>query len=249
MSTGELFQEIYLCPDRCSVPAGVRLGPLLFAASLTAADPCSGRITALGLEAQLRAAFENVDRLLAAAGSGRQDVARATVFMSDLAERQLLNVVWEEIYPDPSDRPPHKYVRAALPDGVLAAVQVLALMGAPRRVLEVPGLVHQDPMSMGALTANLVTSSRVFAGRRVDDADEHTQLVFESVGVLLEQAGGGYDRLSQVTAFIGDQRYRENVERALEAAADGRSDGPRLNVLETDLGGNGAPRLEILGLL
>ena len=31
-------------------------------------------------------------------------------------------------------------------------------------------LGRQDPMSMGALTGNLITSSRVVAGRPVDDA-------------------------------------------------------------------------------
>jgi 2-iminobutanoate/2-iminopropanoate deaminase len=245
MSTGELFEEIYLCPDRCSAPAGVRLGPLLFAATLSPADPCTGELTAQGLEPQLRAAFENMDRFLTAAGSGREYVARATVFMSDLAERKLLNDVWEDIYPDANDRPPHKYVRADLPEGVLASVQVMAVDGAFRRVLEVPGLVHQDPMSMGALTANLVTSSRVFAGRRVEDPDEHTAMVFESVATLLGQAGGSIDNLIQVTAFIGEPRYRENVEKAMSRTGA----RARLNVLETDLGGNGAPRLEILGLL
>jgi 2-iminobutanoate/2-iminopropanoate deaminase len=246
---GEEFEELYLCPDRCSAPAGVRLGPMLFAAGLTAADPCSGRIEAQGLEAQLRSAFANMDRLLAVAGCGREHVARVTVFMSDLAERHLLNVVWSELYPNPNERPPHKYVRALLPDGVLASIQVLAIYGASRRVLEVPGLVHQDPMSMGGLTGNLITSSRVFAGRRVDDPDEHTQMVFESVQTLLRQAGGGVESLSQVTAFVGDSKYRQNLETVWRQVFGSGANRPRLHVLETDLGGNGAPRLEILGLI
>lgn len=249
MSTGEPFQEIYLCPEHNSQAAGVRLGPLLFAPALTSADPCGGGPRGAGLEEQLRGAFENLDRFLKAAGAGREHVARVTVFMTELSQRQLLNVVWSELYPDPGDRPPHKYVPAALPPGTLASVQVLALAGAPRRVLEVPGLAHQDPMSMGALTGNLVTSSRIFAGRRVDDADEHTRMVFESVSTLLQQAGGGFANLTQVTAFIGDARYRENLQRVWGEALAGTPALPKLHVLETDLGGNGAPRIEILGLI
>ena len=119
------------------------------------ADPCTGEMRGDGLEAQLRGAFANMDLFLKAGGAGREHVARVTVFMTDLAERQLLNVVWSELYPDPDDRPPHKYVPTALPSGQLVSIQVLALPGAARRVLTVPGLEHQDPMSMGALTANL----------------------------------------------------------------------------------------------
>ncbi len=246
---GELFQEIYLCPERNSLPAGVRLGPVLLAPWLTAADPCSGALSAAGLEAQLRAAFANMDRFLAAAGAGRGDVVRVTVFMADLAERQLLNIVWSGIYPDPADRPPHKYVRAALPEGVLAAIQVLALTGASRRVLEIPGLVHGDPMSMGALTGGLVTSSRIFAGRRFDDLDQHTAALFESAATLLRSAGGDLDSLTQVTAFVGRPEYRSAVEQAWKQTAAGAAEKTRLHVLETDLGGNGWPRIEILGLV
>jgi 2-iminobutanoate/2-iminopropanoate deaminase len=249
MSTGELFQEVYLCSEHNSLPAGVRLGPVLFAPVLLSVDPCTGELQGQGLEAQLRGAFENMDRFLKAAGAGREHVARVTVFMTDLSERQLLNVVWSELYPDSNDRPPHKYVPSTLPEGALAAVQVLALLGASRRVLEVPGLVHQDPMSMGALTGNLVTSSRVFAGRRVEDADEHTSILFESVSTLLQQAGGDLTNLTQITAFIGEPRYRDNVEKAWRQIAGESKDAPELHILETNLGGGGAPRVEILALI
>lgn len=249
MSTGELFQEVYLCPEHNSLPAGVRLGPMLFAPNLVSDDPCTGVLRGGGLDSQLRGAFDNMDRFLSAAGAGREHVARVTVFMTDLSERQLLNVVWSELYPDPNDRPPHKYVPAVLPEGVLAAVQVMALVAAPRRVLAVPGLVHGDPMSMGALTGNLVTSSRIFAGRRVEDADEHTAILFESVRTLLQQAGGDLSNLTQVTAFIGGPEYRDSVEEAWRRLTGSGADAARLHMLETNLGGGAAPRVEILGLL
>jgi hypothetical protein len=104
-------------------------------------------------------------------------------------------------------------------------------------------------MSMGALTANLVTSSRIFAGRRVEDVDEHTAMLFESAAIMLQQAGGGLANLTQVTAFIGGPAFRQNVATAWERVVSGRENPPVLHVLEADLGGNGAPRIEILGLL
>ena len=61
------------------------------------------------------------------------------------------------------DRPPHKYVQANLVDGMLIAAQLIAVAGRSRQVLEVPGLVHQDPMSLGTVMGDLLTTSRIFA--------------------------------------------------------------------------------------
>jgi len=246
---GERFQEIFLCPQHSSLPAGVRIGPLAFAAALTGADSCTRALPEGGLEAQLRGAFENMDRFLEAAGGGRQEIARVTVFLADLSERLILNPIWSELFPDPNDRPPHKYVPAVLPDGYLAVVQVMALIGAPRRVLEIAGVVHNDPMSMGALTGNLVTSSRIVTGQRLEDTDEHTRVVFGNAEALMKDAGGDFRGVTQITAFVGEAQYRQNVEKELRRRVGEGDDGPKLHILETNLGGGGAPRLEILGLL
>ena len=247
---GEVFKEVFLCPEHNSIPAGVRLGPIVFAAGLASVDPCTGALKGDGLEAQLRGAFENMERFLEEAGSGKHEVARVTVFMSDLAERQLLNVVWSELYPDPDDRPPHKYVPAVLPPGHLATVQVMAVASTPRRrVIELESVHHNDPMSMAALTANLVTSSRVVTGQRVEDADEHTQLVFGNVAEIMEIAGGDFGGITQITAFVGGPEYRENIERELTRRLGQSGEQPKLHLLEANLGGGGAPRLEILGLV
>ena len=247
MSDGDPLREIYLCSDHDSVPAGVRLGAVVIAPAISAADPCTGEFPE-GLEPQIRGTFENMSAFLEAAGVGREHVARVTFFMSDLSERLLLNPPWMELYPDPHDRPPHKYVPAKLPEGLLVRAQVIALAGARRRVLEVPGVAHMDPMSMGALTGNLVTSSRVVTGQRGDDVNEQTSTVFANVGALIRDAGGDFGNLTQITAFIGEPRFRANVEAELRRVM---GDGvlPVLHVLETDLGGNGFPRIEIIGLV
>ena len=250
MATGELFEELYLCLEKNSKPVGVKLGSLVFAPNLAPVDPCTGAIKGKDLDGQISATFDAIDAFLKSAGLGHDNLTRVTFFMTDLTERKKLNPPWEKWFPNPNDRPPHKYVPTSLPEGLLVSAQVMALADAPnRRVLEVEGLVHQDPMSMGALTGNLITTSRIFAGQRSEDVAQQTASVFESVGAVLKDAGAQYSNLTQVTAFIGDPKFQTIVEKEFERLVGTGKDAPVLNVLETDLGGGGFPRVEILGLI
>ena len=250
MGTGQLFEELYLCQEKNSKPAGVRLGSFVFAPNLAPIDPCTGAIGGKDLDGQIDATFEAIDAFLESASLGHDNIVRVTFFMTDLTQRTKLNPPWEEWFPNPNDRPPHKYVPTSLPEGLLVSAQVMALADAPnRKVLEVAGLVHNDPMSLGALTGNLITSSRIFAGQRSDNVDEQTANVFASVGAVLDNAGGGYGNLTQVTAFIGEPRFRANVEEELQKLVGAGQDPPMLHVLETNLGGGGFPRIEFLGLM
>ena len=247
------FQEIFLEPsDRC-IPEGARLGALVIAPGLTGSDPATGTVIDSGAEAQIGAALSNMERLLAAAGSGAENIARATFYMPDVDDRSTLNAVWSARFPDEETRPPHKYAPAALSAGQEVRLQLLALPGADRQTLVIPGLKHMDPMSMGALTGNLVTSSRIFGthaftGERAKDEIEGTALAFEHAGTLLAQAGTDWQHLVQLTAFIGDPAHRPLVEDAWQKHTAATSNSPRLNIVETRWAGVGAPRLEIVAL-
>ena len=242
-----LLQELFLDPVHESRPAGVRLGDVVFAPriSATADDsiPPEERT-----RVQLGEVLSVMDRLLECAGATRSDVARVTVFMADVLERPILNEVWAKWYPDASDRPPHKYVPAVHPEGVNVAIQVLALLGAERVVLEIPGVQHGDPMSMGARTANLVTSSRLFGSQ--PELEDQITLILERAGILMGAAGGSLDDLTQATFFVGSGEIGEAVSERWEREWSGHDRRPRMHLIEADLGGgNGFPRVEILGLL
>ena len=244
---GEMFQEIFVDQIHESRPAAVRIGPLIFASKISA-DPTPDLQPDARTAAQLANAFSKMDALLSAAGATRRDVARVTVFMSDVLERPILNDVWERWYPDPQDRPPHKYVPAVHPENVNIAIQVICLMDLDRRVLEIPGVQHGDPMSMGAKTGNLVTSSRLFGAQ--PDLDDQITLILERATELLEQAGGHLVDLTQATFFVGSPEIGDAVLTRWEREfADGQN-VPRVHIVEADLGGgNGWPRVEIIGLV
>lgn len=249
MSAHQQFRELYLCPNQNNIVAGVMIGGVAIAPALKPIDPCTGEIVAGSFANQVRATLENLDRFLEAAGLDRGSVARATFFMQSLTERVSMNPIWEEWYPNPQDRPPYKYVPANLPEGTHVVLQVIAIADAQRRGLEVEGLVHQDPMPLGVVMGNLITTSRIFARRQADDATQHTQDVFANIENVLNEVPATAVDLQQVTAFIGDPAYRDAVAAELTNILSDRGADPIVNILEVDLGGYALPRLEVIALL
>jgi enamine deaminase RidA (YjgF/YER057c/UK114 family) len=247
------FREIYLCPERSPIPSGARLGPLIYAGGLAGANPCDLALPAGGTGEQLRTALANLDRFLAASGVADDQLARVTFYMPEVDDRSGLNAAWAIRFDDEAVRPPHKYAPAVLADGHRVRLQVLAVADGVRRTLDIPGLKHRDPMAMGALTGNLITSSRLFGthaftGTQAGSPEEAAALAFAHAGALLQRAEASWSDVVQVTAFIGDARYRAIVEKELDAVVRRNPIPPRFNIVESSWSGAGAPRIEILAL-
>ena len=96
---------------------------------------CSGQIgleqgtdgpaLAEGLEAQVRRAMANAERLLADEGLGWRDVVKTTVFLADMADYARFNEVYVEVLG--ASRPARSAVAvAALPLGALVEIEVWA---------------------------------------------------------------------------------------------------------------------------
>ena len=239
------FRELYLDPAKDPAPSGAQIGPIVIAPWLAGAGDT---VAAVG------EGIRKMDKLLAAAGLGQTDIARVAGFLTTALERPQMNIPWEKRFPDMDDRPPHKYVGAPLAAGEGAALQVLALPGGARRCLVIPGMQHGDPMSMGARTGNLITSSRIFGMKtRTKEMsktiEECAATIFENAQTLLKQGGADWSKLTQATAFIGNADFAAPVQ-AMWRKHLGDKPSARLNIIETDLGGGGGvPRLEILALL
>jgi 2-iminobutanoate/2-iminopropanoate deaminase len=201
-----MLREFYLDPARSLIPAAVQLADVLYMNAVQGHD-ADGRLPEGGFAPQCRQALRNVETLLRQAGAGLDDVAYVGVYFRDAALRPVLNGVWIEFYPDAERRPPHVYVPSALPPGVDAQLEVIALPGAARTTLEIPGLKHQDPMAMGDRIGGLVFSSRLFGleaftGRAAQNPDEQAAMVLQHARTLMEQGGGDVTGIRQVTAFV-----------------------------------------------
>ena len=97
---------------------GVRAGDLLFVSGVVAVDRDGRLVGGDDVVAQARQVFENMRRVLAAAGCGFQDVVKVTVFLTDVDDRPKINPLRQEVFGD------------ARPASTLVEVSRLAVAGA-----------------------------------------------------------------------------------------------------------------------
>jgi enamine deaminase RidA (YjgF/YER057c/UK114 family) len=198
-------------PDVPAAPDAVTIGPVLWAHNVTAADPVHGSMPDGGIEAQAEVAFDNLERLLERAGVGRGQLLHIVGYMRDLKDKDVLNVAMVARFPDPSQRPVHKYVPAALPEGVEFALQALAVDGAERRIIEMEGIKHNDPISLGAVAGNVFVSSRVQARLEPTAREQAARLIDGHARALMEQIGGSLTDVTQLVWGIGDPAFEADV--------------------------------------
>src|SRR5258707_4059825 len=67
-------------------------------------DPGPGKVPA-DLDEQCRLMFENVRRVMAAAGGSADDIVKMTVWITDRSLREIMNRHWVVMFPDPHSRP------------------------------------------------------------------------------------------------------------------------------------------------
>jgi enamine deaminase RidA (YjgF/YER057c/UK114 family) len=231
----------------------IKLGKVIVGEQIRGLEP-RARAAQGDFEQQFRRCLDTMARVLQEGGAGLRNVAQVTVFFRSLDLKPILNDVWSELFPDPNDRPPHKYVPVDLPSGVEALLSFVAVAGGERRVLEIPGMVHGDPMSMGALVDGLLFSSRVVGtdirtGSLGAGAERQAEIAWQNVETLLAQAGAGPKSLSQVTAFITGAENLRAMEGPWHNAFPDGSSAPQLDVIETNLPGNAYVRLEVKAAL
>jgi 2-iminobutanoate/2-iminopropanoate deaminase len=76
----------------------VRFGDLLFISGLVGVD-AAGKVVGQGDAArQTRQIFDNMRKVLDAAGAGFGDVLKVTVFLTDIADRARINPVRQEFF-------------------------------------------------------------------------------------------------------------------------------------------------------
>jgi reactive intermediate/imine deaminase len=106
----------------------VRAGDTVYVSGQIPLDPATGEVTGADFEARLRRVLDNLVAVLQAAGARRDQVAKLTVYLTDLGEFPTVNAVMAEYFTEPY--PARAAVQvAALPKGVdveLDAVAVLA---------------------------------------------------------------------------------------------------------------------------
>jgi len=102
----------------------VRAGDWIVCSGQVGFDPATSRIPD-GVEAQARQVFANIRAVLGDCGATLVDVAKATVFVTDIGEFATVNAVYAEAFGD--HRPARSTVEvAALPAGAEVEIEVWA---------------------------------------------------------------------------------------------------------------------------
>lgn len=95
----------------------VRVGDLLFVSGCVPTDADGNVVGGNDVAAQARKVFENIGAILAAAGATFADVAKVTVYLTDVDDRPAINPVRQEVFGD------------AKPASTLVEVSRLAIPG------------------------------------------------------------------------------------------------------------------------
>lgn len=106
----------------------LKVGNLLFLSGSIPLDPKSGQIVSGGIAEQTTQVLENIKTLLEAAGASFNNVARTTVFMTDLAEFAQMNEIYAKYFTAPY--PARSTVQVVrLPRDVKVEIDVIAVLG------------------------------------------------------------------------------------------------------------------------
>ena len=79
--------------------SAVRVGDLVFLSGALGTKPGGSGLADGGIEGQTRQALENVKASAALAGVTMADIAKCTVFLTDVANFQAMNGVYREFFP------------------------------------------------------------------------------------------------------------------------------------------------------
>ena len=108
----------------------IRAGNLIFTAGQVALDPASGELVGRDVAAQTEQVVKNLKAVLAAAGSGFDQVLKTTVFLQSMADFAAMNAVYGRHFPEPF--PARSTVEVgALPKGALVEIEVIAFAPTP----------------------------------------------------------------------------------------------------------------------
>ena len=111
------------------IPSASRRGPFVVSGAISGADPETGKVPA-DLDAQCRQMFDNVRRIMVAAGGGPEDIIKMNVWIADRKLRETMNRHWVEMFPDPHSRPArHTIAHADFTAPMQIQCDLLAVIG------------------------------------------------------------------------------------------------------------------------
>lgn len=105
---------------------GIKGNGFVFVSGQLPVDPAAGGFVAGGIEAQTRQSLQNVQAILAAAGTTLDQVVKTTVFLQHMTDFAAMNRVYAEVFA--KECPARSCFEVAkLPKDALVEIEVIAL--------------------------------------------------------------------------------------------------------------------------
>lgn len=108
------------------IPAASRIGPFIATGGIRGVDPATGEIPT-GLADQVIHMFDNLRRIVEAAGVGCDRILKLTVWVKTDDARPLIDAAWVAMFPDPHARPARHTLNYDLRGGMLVQCDALAV--------------------------------------------------------------------------------------------------------------------------
>ena len=109
--------------------SAVRVGDVIYLSGQIGTLPGTRELAPGGVAAETRQTLENIKTVLAHAGSALDRVVKCTVFLTDIADYQAVNAVYQEYFPvDPPAR--SAMAGSGLALGAQVEIECIALAGA-----------------------------------------------------------------------------------------------------------------------
>jgi len=86
------------------IPLAVKIGSMIFSGGISGQDPATGKAPSDPGQ-QIVLAFQNMQKIIEAAGGTTDDIAKVVVYLRDMKLREQVNVEWVKMFPDAENRP------------------------------------------------------------------------------------------------------------------------------------------------
>lgn len=110
------------------IPAASRVGNIVMTGGIYGLDPATGKIPD-DVETQAELMFDNLKRIMAAAGGSFDRIVKMTVYVKVPEARPAVNKHWIAVFPDAASRPArHTFQNDHLPANMLVQCDVMAVL-------------------------------------------------------------------------------------------------------------------------
>mgnify|MGYP003394945116 FL=1 len=125
---------------------------------------------------------------------------------------------------------------------------------AKRKVIEIPGLVHQAPIPMGAKIGNVVYSSAISGiepqtKSPPQDPDKQAEALFRNIRTFMKQAGGTPEDIIRMTVYLKEESFREAINKEWLKMFPDEHSRPARHAIKIELRGEVLFQIELVAVL